>query len=86
MVTKSLPAFMHSSIGAKTHKPRAASKHMAYIMRPNAMTKFQAENMPDGGPGTRGFFDRLWQKASMPENARIADQLIIALPLELTAE
>ena len=86
MVTKSLPAFMHSSIGAKTHKPRAASKHMAYIMRPDAMTKFQAENMPDGGPGTRSFFDKLWQKAGMPENARIADQLIIALPLELTAE
>ena len=83
MLTRSLPAFMHTSIGAKTHKARAASKHMAYIMRNDAMTKFQAENMPHGGRGTRGFFDNLWDKAGSPENARIADQFIIALPLEL---
>ncbi len=84
MVTKSLPAFMHKSIGAKTHKAGAASKHMSYIMREDAMTMFQAANMPDGR-GTRTFFDKLWEKAGSPENARIADQFIIALPLELDA-
>ena len=42
--------------------------------------------MPDGGRGTRVFFDKLWEKAGMPENARIADKLMIALPLELNQE
>ena len=86
MATKSLPSFKHSSIGTKTHKARTATAHMSYIMRSQAMTKFQAENMPNGGRGTRVFFDRLWEKAGMPENARICDKLMVALPVELTAE
>ena len=80
MVTKSLPTFKHTSIGAKTHKARTATAHVSYIMRSDAMTEFQAENMPDGGRGTRVFFDKLWEKAGMPDNARIADKLMIALP------
>ena len=55
-------------------------------MRSNALTHFQAENMPQGERGTRVFFDRLWDKAGMPENARIADKLMIALPVELSPE
>jgi hypothetical protein len=55
-------------------------------MRSDAMTQFQAGNMPDGGRGTRVFFDKLWEKAGMPDNARVADKLMIALPLELTQE
>ncbi len=55
-------------------------------MRSEAMTKFQCENMPDGGRGTRVFFDKLWEKAGMPENARICDKLMLALPLELSPE
>jgi hypothetical protein len=86
MVTKSLPTFKHTSIGSKTHKARTATAHVSYIMRSDAMTEFQAENMPEGGRGTRVFFDKLWEKAGMPENARIADKLMIALPVELTAE
>ncbi|MGO9545794.1 MAG: MobA/MobL family protein [Rhodomicrobium sp.] len=86
MVTKSLPTFKHTSIGAKTHKARTATAHLSYIMRSEAMTKFQAENMPDGGRGTRVFFDKLWEKAGMPDNARIADKLMIALPVELNQE
>ncbi|MGO8842831.1 MAG: MobA/MobL family protein [Methyloceanibacter sp.] len=86
MVTKSLPTFKHTSIGAKTHKARTATAHVSYIMRSEAMTQFQAENMPDGGRGTRVFFDKLWEKAGMPDNARIADKLMIALPVELNQE
>ena len=86
MVTKSLPTFKHTSIGSKTHKARTATAHVSYIMRSDAMTEFQAENMPGGERGTRVFFDKLWEKAGMPENARIADKLMIALPVELTAE
>jgi hypothetical protein len=55
-------------------------------MRAEARTHFQAENMPDGGRGTRVFFDKLWEKAGMPENARICDKLMIALPNELIPE
>ena len=86
MVTKSLPTFKHTSIGAKTHKARTATAHVSYIMRSEAMTEFQAENMPDGGRGTRVFFDKFWEKAGMPDNARIADKLMIALPVELNQE
>jgi hypothetical protein len=86
MTTKPLPTFKHTSVGAKTHKARTATAHVSYIMRSDAMTEFQAENMPDGGRGTRVFFDKLWEKAGMPENARIADKLMIALPIELTQE
>jgi hypothetical protein len=86
MVTKSLPTFKHTSIGAKTHKANTAKAHMSYIMRSEAMTKFQAENMPDGGRGTRAYFDKLWEKAGMPDNARIADKLMLALPIELNQE
>ena len=86
MGTKSLPTFKHTSIGAKTHKARTTTAHVSYIMRSEAMTKFQCENMPDGGRGTRVFFDKLWEKAGMPENARIADKLMIALPVELNQE
>ena len=86
MVTRSLPAFKHMSIGAKTHEPRTATAHVSYIMRSDAMTKFQAENMPDGAYGTRVFFDKLWEKAGMRDNARIADKLMLALPIELSQE
>ncbi len=86
MVTKSLPTFKHTSIGAKTHKARTATAHLSYIMRSDAMTEFQAENMPGGERGTRVFFDRLWEKAGMKESARIADKLMIALPVELNRE
>src|SRR5271166_6187313 len=50
-------------------------------MRSEAMTQFQAENMPGGERGTR-----LWEKAGMNENARIADKLMIALPAGLSHE
>lgn len=86
MITKSLPTFKHTSIGAKTHKAGTATAHLSYIMRSDAMTKFQAGNMPEGERGTRVFFDRLWEKAGMAENARIADKLMIALPVELNQE
>ena len=86
MVTKSLPTFKHTSIGSKTHKARTATAHMSYIMRPEARSEFQCEHMPDGGRGTRVFFDKLWEKAGMPESARICDKLMIALPVELTPE
>ncbi len=86
MITKSLPTFKHTSVGAKTHKARTATAHVSYIMRSEAMTMFQAENMPDGGRGTRVYFDKLWEKAGMPSSARIADKLMIALPVELNQE
>ena len=61
-MTKPLPTFKHTSIGAQTHKARTATAHVSYIMRSDAMTKFQAQNMPDGGRGTRVFFDKLWER------------------------
>lgn len=86
MVTKSLLMFRHTSVGTKTHKPRTATAHVSYIMRAGAMTKFQAENMPGGGYGTRVFFDKLWEKAGMPEKYRVCDKFMLALPCELSPE
>jgi hypothetical protein len=86
METRTLHAFIHKSIGAKTHKPKTATAHKSYIMRSEAMSHFQARNMPDGGYGTRVYFDKQWEKAGSPENARIADKFMIALPIELSPE
>jgi hypothetical protein len=86
MQVKSLPTFKHSSIGKTTHKARTATRHMSYIMRSQAMTEFQAENMPDGGRGTRVYFDRIAERPESPANARVVDKLMIALPAEMTAE
>jgi len=86
MATEALLPFKHTSIGTKTDKARTATAHVSYIMRSQAMTKFQSENMPDGGRGTRVFFDKLWEKAGHPENYRICDKFMITLPLELTRE
>lgn len=86
MQVKSLPTFKHTSIGKTTHKARTATKHMSYIMRSQAMTKFQAENMPDGGRGTRVFFDRLAEKPDAHAHARVCDKLMIALPVEMNAD
>jgi len=56
---------------------------MGYIMRQTAMTEFQAENMPEGGKGTRVFFETM---AEGRPNARVCDKLMIPLPVELSRE
>jgi hypothetical protein len=86
VITKSLPTFKHDKIGAKTQKPGTATAHLSYIMRADALTCFQAENMPQGERGTRNFFDKLWENAGSPANHRICDKLMIALPRELSQD
>ena len=81
--TRPLLGCTHSAIGKTTHAANASTDHMSYILRQEALTKFQAENMPEGGRGTRVFFENM---AEGRPNARVCDKLIIPLPLELSRE
>ena len=71
----------HSSVGRSTHAARTAGAHIRYIARPGAEPDLQAERMPVDPAAARNWFDR--QERAMRANGRVADKIIIALPLEL---
>lgn len=86
MRIRSLPHFAHSPIGKTTHKKSMSYAHVNYITRDDACSKTLADNMPADRDGARPYFQSEASKDGVAANARIADTLIIALPLELTAE
>ena len=86
MSVRSLPHFAHSPIGKTTHKKGMSYAHVNYITRDDACSKTLAQNMPADRSDARPYFEREARKDGVPANARIADTLIIALPLELSPE
>ena len=82
MSVRSLPHFSHKPIGKTTHKKGMSYSHVNYITREEACSKTLAQNMPADRDGARPFFERQAYKDGVPANARIADTLIIALPIE----
>ena len=59
---------------------------MNYITREEACSKTLAQNMPADRDGARPYFERQAYKDGVPANARVADTLILALPIEMTNE
>ena len=86
MSVRSLPHFAHSPIGKTTHKKGMSYAHVNYITREDACSKTLAQNMSADRSDARPYFEREARKDGVPANARIADTLIIALPLELSPE
>ena len=86
MSVRSLPHFAHSPIGKTTHKKGMSYAHVNYITREDACSKTLAQNMSADRSDARPYFEREARKDGVPANARIADTLIIALPLELSRE
>ena len=72
-------------IGKTTQKrPFTAAAHVRYIARPGAATHVMAERMPEN-KGRAQRWLRSAEKADR-KNARVADKLVIALPIELTLD
>ena len=86
MSVRPLPHFSHKPIGKTTHKKGMSYAHVNYITREEACSKTLAQNMPADRDGARPFFEREAYKDGVAANARIADTLIIALPIEMTNE
>jgi hypothetical protein len=76
------------SIGRSTHQAGTAGAHVAYITRAAACRAVLAENMPSAEIGARGGEARVWldeAEAGDRKNARVADRIMLALPVELDA-
>ena len=86
MRVRSLPHFSHSPIGKTTHKKGKSYHHVNYITRDDACSKTISEHMPADRDGARPYFEALAYGENAKPNARVADTLIIALPIELTRE
>lgn len=86
MSVRSLPHFAHKPIGKTTHKKGMTYAHVNYITREDACSKTLSGNMPNDRDDARPYFEREARQDGVPANARIADTLILALPLELSRE
>lgn len=86
MSVRPLPHFAHKPIGKTTHAKGFSYQNINYITREDACSKTIAQNMPADRASARPFFERMAYSDGVSANARIADTLIIALPLEMTAE
>ena len=74
------------SIGRSTHAPGTAGAHVAYVTRRSACRAVVAENMPAPPIGAKGGETRAWldeAEAADRKNARVADRIMLALPVEL---
>lgn len=78
----------HSAIGKTTHQAGTAGAHIAYVTRRRAAVAVLAARLPVAKPGAaseaRAWFDG--HEAKSRKNARVADRIMIALPIELDAE
>jgi hypothetical protein len=78
----------HSAIGRTTHDRGTAGAHVAYVTRRSAAAAVVSARMPVAAPGaareTRAWFDA--EEEGSRKNARVADKLMLALPIELDAE
>ena len=74
------------SIGRSTHRAGTAGAHVAYVTRASACRAVVAENMPTPPIGAKGGEARAWldeAEAADRKNARVADRIMLALPVEL---
>lgn len=74
----------HSSIGRSTHAAGTGAAHVAYITRPSAARAVVAERMPDAPREAAAWL--LEQEAAERKNGRVADKIMLALPIELDAD
>ena len=78
----------HSAIGKTTHAAGTAGAHVRYVTRVRAAAAVLSARMPVAAPGkadqTRAWFDA--EETASRKNARVADKLMLALPIELDAE
>ena len=75
----------HKAIGKKTQeRPYTASAHVPYITRARAMSRLEGARMPVDKAGAMEFL-RAGEDRDRA-NARVADKIMLALPIELTAE
>lgn len=74
----------HSSIGRSTHAAGTGAAHIAYITRPSAARAVVAERMPDAPREAAAWL--LEQEAAERKNGRVADKIMLALPIELDAD
>lgn len=74
----------HRSIGRSTHAPRTGGYHIRYITRPGACSLTLSARMPLDRHQARSWLDG--QEQTDRKNGRVCDKLMLALPLELTAE
>ena len=75
----------HSSIGRTTHAVGTAAAHVAYVTRRRAASAVLSARLPAARPGeayaTRAWFNE--QEVADRKNARVADRVMVALPIEL---
>ena len=74
----------HRSIGKSTHPPGRASSHIRYIARRSANPLVLANEMPTDQAKARNWITEQERKGR--KNARVADTIMVALPIELTTE
>lgn len=73
-----------SSIGRKTHNEGSAGAHIRYIARDGATPIILGENIPLKPSKAALFFDK--HEEAGRKNARVADKIRLALPIEHTPE
>jgi hypothetical protein len=86
MNVRALPHVKHSAIGKSKDPKGTAYNHVNYILREQACSHVRGENMPLDRKGARPYFDERAYREGQPANGRVADTVIIAMPIELTAE
>ena len=75
----------HKAIGKSSQeKPYTASAHVRYITRNSACSQVLAERMPDQTLQAQSWFKS--QEDSDRKNARVADKVMLALPVELNGK
>ncbi len=70
------------SIGRSTHEPGTAAAHLCYILREGACEDVVARGIPTKSAAAAAWISE--QEAGDRANARICDNLILAMPCELT--
>ena len=72
----------HKSIGRSTHRAGRAGAHIRYISRRTAEPVILSEHMPSDWRKAKRWMDS--QERGDRKNARVVDQIMVALPRELT--
>ena len=74
----------HRAVGRSTHRAGTAGAHVAYITRRSAARVVIGQHMPMRPAKARAWLDEAEQADR--KNARVIDKIMVALPLEFTAE
>ncbi len=74
----------HRAIGRSTHRAGTAGAHAAYITRRSAARVVIGQHIPTHSKKARAWLDEA--ERTDRKNARVIDKIMVALPLEFTAE